>query len=43
MLRVAVSSTVELEVGCSPSDTIHMEVVGKLAAEFQKMEGVVTA
>jgi hypothetical protein len=43
MLRVVVSSTVESEVGCSPSDTFHMEVVGKWAAAFQKMEGVLTA
>jgi hypothetical protein len=38
VLRVAVSSAVKLVLGLSPSDTFHVEVVGELAAEFQKME-----
>jgi hypothetical protein len=37
-LRAAVSSTVELVLGCSPNDTFCMEVVGVLVAEFQKLE-----
>jgi hypothetical protein len=38
MLGVVVSSTVESMIGCSPSKTFRVEVVGELAAEFQKME-----
>jgi hypothetical protein len=38
ILRATVSSTVESVLGCSPSDTFHVEVVGELATEFQKME-----
>jgi hypothetical protein len=38
ILRAAVSSTAESVLGCSPSDTFHVEVVGELATEFQKME-----
>jgi hypothetical protein len=38
VLWAVVSSTIESVLGQSPSDTFHMEVVGKLAAEFQKME-----
>jgi hypothetical protein len=36
--QVVVSSTVELVLGHSPSDNFHVEVVGELAIEFQKME-----
>jgi hypothetical protein len=36
--QVVVSSTVELVLGRSPSDNFHVEVVGELAIEFQKME-----
>jgi hypothetical protein len=38
MFWVAVSSAVESVLGCSPSDTSHTEVVGELAAKFQKEE-----
>jgi hypothetical protein len=38
VLRVVVSSAMESVLGCLPSDTFHVEVVGELAAEFQKME-----
>jgi hypothetical protein len=38
VLRVAVSSAVELVLGCLPSDTFRVAVVGELAVEFQKME-----
>jgi hypothetical protein len=34
VLRVAVSSSTESMLGCSPSDTFHVEVVGELAAKF---------
>jgi hypothetical protein len=37
-LRAVVSSTVELMLGRSPGDTFHVEVMGELATEFQKME-----
>jgi hypothetical protein len=32
--RVAVSSTAESVLGCSPSNTSYVEVVGELATEF---------
>jgi hypothetical protein len=38
VLGVAVSSTVESMLWCSPSKTFRVEVVGELAVEFQKME-----
>jgi hypothetical protein len=38
VLRVVVSFATESVLGCLPSDTFHVEVVGELAAEFQKME-----
>jgi hypothetical protein len=38
VLRAMVSSVAELVLGHSPSDTFHVEVVGELAAKFQKME-----
>jgi hypothetical protein len=38
MLRAAVVMTMELVLGCSPSDTFLMVVVSELAAEFQKAE-----
>jgi hypothetical protein len=34
-----VSSTVESVLWHSPSNTAHVEVVGELAAKFQKVEG----
>jgi hypothetical protein len=34
----AVSSSIELVLGHSPNDTFHVEVVGKLVGEFQKLE-----
>jgi hypothetical protein len=34
-----VSSTVESALGCSPDDTFRVEVVGKLVAEFYRLEG----
>jgi hypothetical protein len=37
-LRVVVSSTTESVLGCSPDDAFHVEVVGELTIEFQKME-----
>jgi hypothetical protein len=37
MLWAVVSPATELVLGCSPSDTFHVEVVGELAVEFQKM------
>jgi hypothetical protein len=37
-LRVVVSSATESALGCSPNDTIHVEVVGELVTEFQKLE-----
>jgi hypothetical protein len=36
--QVAVSSASESELGRSPRDTFRAEVVGELAAEFQKVE-----
>jgi hypothetical protein len=39
MFRVAVSSVMESVLGLSPSNTAHVEVVGELATEFQKIEG----
>jgi hypothetical protein len=33
-----VSSAVESVLGCSSSDTFYVEVVGEVAAKFQKME-----
>jgi hypothetical protein len=37
-LQVVVSSATESALGCSPNDTIHVEVVGELVTEFQKLE-----
>jgi hypothetical protein len=37
-LRATVSSTTELVLGRSPDDAFHVEVVGELVAEFQKIE-----
>jgi hypothetical protein len=37
-LWAAVSSTTESVLGRSPNDIFHMEGVGELAAEFQKVE-----
>jgi hypothetical protein len=37
-VRAAVSSTTESVLGHSPNDTFHMEVVGELVAEFEKLE-----
>jgi hypothetical protein len=34
MFLVVVSSATESVLGCSPSDTSHVEVVGELAAKF---------
>jgi hypothetical protein len=34
VLQVAVSSAVELVLGCSPNEIFHVEVVGELVAEF---------
>jgi hypothetical protein len=33
-LRVVVSSIAESVLGCSPNDTVHVEVMGELAVEF---------
>jgi hypothetical protein len=38
MLWAVVSSAAETVLGRSLSDTVHVEVVGELVAEFQKME-----
>jgi hypothetical protein len=38
MLRAMVSSTMESVHGRSPNDAFRVEVVGELAAEFQKIE-----
>jgi hypothetical protein len=35
-LRVAVSSTVELALGCSPNNTFLMEVVGERCLQLQR-------
>jgi hypothetical protein len=37
-LRAAVSSATQSVLGRSPNNTFHMEVVGELVTEFQKME-----
>jgi hypothetical protein len=37
-LQATVSSVVESVLGCSPNNIFYTEVVGELAAEFQKME-----
>jgi hypothetical protein len=37
-LRVAVSSAMESVLGCSSNHPIHVEVLGELVAEFQKLE-----
>jgi hypothetical protein len=39
VFRAAVISTTELVLGRSPGDTAHAEVVDKLVAEFQKVDG----
>jgi hypothetical protein len=39
VFQVAVSSAAESVLGRSPSDTAHVEVVGELVTEFQKVEG----
>jgi hypothetical protein len=33
-----VSSTMELVLGCSPDDTLLVEVMDELVAEFQRLE-----
>jgi hypothetical protein len=38
VLRVAMSSTVELVLGRSPGQTSRVEVVSKLTAKFRKLE-----
>jgi hypothetical protein len=38
MLRAAMSSAVELVLGCSPDKTFWVEAVGVVVAEFQKLE-----
>jgi hypothetical protein len=38
MLQAAVSSTVEFTLGRSPNETIQVEVVDELVAEFWKKE-----
>jgi hypothetical protein len=37
-LRAAVSSIVELALGCSLDETFRVEVVGELVAKFWKLE-----
>jgi hypothetical protein len=37
-LRAAVSSTLELVLGCSPGEISRVEVVSELTAKFQKLE-----
>jgi hypothetical protein len=37
-LPAMVSSATESVLGCSPNDTFHVELVGKLAVKFQKPE-----
>jgi hypothetical protein len=37
-LWAVVSSTVKSALGRSPNDTFHVEVVGELVAEFQRLE-----
>jgi hypothetical protein len=34
-LRVVVSSTVEVMLGCSPTEALQVEVVDKLVAKFR--------
>jgi hypothetical protein len=38
--QVAMSSAMELVLGCSPSNIPRMEVIGELVAELQMMEGL---
>jgi hypothetical protein len=38
VLRAAVSSAVEITLGCSPNQTFRVEVVGELVAKFWKLE-----
>jgi hypothetical protein len=38
VLRAAVSSVVELALGCSLDETFRVEVVGELVAKFWKLE-----
>jgi hypothetical protein len=38
MLRVVVSSTAELVLGCSPSETSQVEVTNDLVAKFRRWE-----
>jgi hypothetical protein len=37
-LRVAMTSTAEFVLGCSPKDTFQVEVVNELIAEFQRQD-----
>jgi hypothetical protein len=37
-LWAVVSSTMEFTLGCSPDETLQVEVVGELVAKFQKVE-----
>jgi hypothetical protein len=38
VLRAAVSSTVELVLGCSPSETSRLEVMNELTTKFWELE-----
>jgi hypothetical protein len=38
VLQVVASFAMELALGCSPDETLQVEVVGELVAEFQKLE-----
>jgi hypothetical protein len=37
-LRVAMASTAEFVLGCSPKDTFQVDVVNELIAEFQRQD-----
>jgi hypothetical protein len=37
-LQVAMTSIVELVLGCSPDETFRVEIVDEMVAQFQKLE-----
>jgi hypothetical protein len=38
ILRVVVTSTVALVLGCSPDETFRVEIMDEVVAQFQKLE-----